>query len=88
MTLAIIRLGYLFFVFLLFSCTQSKVQYDNAIVKFEDLVELENVSKVSVRNNNGDHEVKANNRKELLELIGSMTLDKMDLTNLEANLLN
>jgi hypothetical protein len=72
----IMRLGHLFFIFLLFSCTQNKVQSDNNIVKFEDLVELENVSSVSVWNNIGDHEVKGNNRKELLGLIGSMTLDK------------
>lgn len=66
----------LIFLFLLSACSPNTMQSAEDGVRFGDLVELENVSEVRVRNNNGYHEVKGDTRKELIELLGNMTLEK------------
>lgn len=76
------KLASLFLVLLAFSCTQNKGVSNNDTVKFEDFVNLENVSKVRVWNSKGEHEVTGDDRKELLGLLGNMTIDREGLYKL------
>lgn len=66
------------FVLMVFiiSCNETNENSFTKQLTFKDLVNIDDISKISVHNNNGEHVLTGQNRKELLSIITNMSFKK------------
>lgn len=58
------------------SCNGTNENSSTKQVTFKDLVNIEDISKISVHNNNGEHVLNGQDKEELLAIIANMTFEK------------
>lgn len=67
---------YLFLISILLSCAQSESNFIMESNRFEDFVNIDDISDVNVFNNTGKHELVGEKRTQLIQLLAKMTLQK------------